>query len=1137
MKRLRGQRVAQHASHPTVAALTGQTALPTISELARSAPHGPAQTRAVVKALEAGQEVEVEVEVEAEAEAETQEQAEEEEEEVVAPTSATFGAFPAFLRPLADQPPNPDATVIDFATPTLEPFVPTSLDNVPAPTFELREKDPDMARVRAAQGPKMRALVQASGRTIEEQVAEANKWLAQVDSSEARATRMCRSRAAGRWDSYIHMIAPHWPADAAWHASTLLRYAPSFLHFLVYNVKRKDGKPIKARTLVYWFGLFIQCILRYAWQDVNDERTRVGTILLVKHNLFTTLHNQVPALTKAFRLDRTYSPRILYGTQEVIMMIEGLLNSKYRNYHVVLQHAQILILAFYFACRPSTLGPISKQHAKDGFIPTFKDVQVYSLGNFRWRIVFTFNCFKGYFDRPVDNTQVVNLDSVEDAQYALLEGPMYFLIAWYHRGVFDPKYKTFVEFLLSRDAHRPIREEALAWYLFRAVGQGGHYFTKDGRPANSGTMTRTVQSGALRVGLRVTGMYGFRRATGEHIGAMYNKELAIALLNHASAAHQKVYDRHYNRNTSIMPYVAMRLCAIPPSVGPDAARRYRQEQVITSLALDAMVGRLWKEKSAEQASGAANKDSEKAELVAQARTESEQLQAVVKLRIVYETLFAEFKALIPAHKKSHAVDVLSNSVAFANDPENTVYQYHLTPTCDLAQAQKRANELIHDVVAARATYVAKRAAERRRIVNELIARKPRLSHIGTLDERATAQKRLNAVPETQTRLLAEGRVLASKVGSSSAGPPSADLSTDSEAVDDDALLCIDDIDDDCVLREAMDGQVMHHLQRTAGHRNPQAVAGPEEEDSVVPENLPPPAPLPASVDASLVPSLPVALWLMYLRTNDPAERKDTDAIITVNANGKQVFSCPLCPILLAHLSDQQFDVPRRAVTSESNSQGRHNRHIQLHHSDWRQIPLKVFRDRKSGLLQCPGCPHRAPSFSPLSDHMLDDCVNQPYFQMLYDEHTARWDTNNGKRADDEEEEVEEEEKVTTSKRAAPTMEKAESMRQLLASGISLIRENVPSNPDVEEVIASMSSILDDVDEETVDADLRPAIPSFEAVRTLTVPQIQATLAQLQQTMPDHPVTAAMEEAAELLADGFEPLTEEEYWDCYYDYLE
>ena len=204
--------------------------------------------------------------------------------------------------------------------------------------------------------------------------------------------------------------------------------------------------------------------------------------------------------------------------------------------------------------------------------------------------------------------------------------------------------------------------------------------------------------------------------------------------------------------------------------------------------------------------------------------------------------------------------------------------------------------------------------------------------------------------------------------------------------------------------------------------------------------------------------------------------------------------------------------------------------------------------------------------------MLGDCVNQPYFQMLYDEHTARWDTNNGKRANDEEEEVEEEAKVTTSsKRAAPTMEKAGSMRQLLASGISLMREvrvfqfepatasdvrqNVPSNPDVEEVIASMSSILDDVDEETVGADLRPAIPSFEAVRTLTVPQIQATLAQvrfvvvlsgeflmrainqLQQTMPDHPVTAAMEEAAELLGDGFEPLTEEEYWDCYYDYLE
>ena len=109
------------------------------------------------------------------------------------------------------------------------------------------------------------------------------------------------------------------------------------------------------------------------------------------------------------------------------------------------------------------------------------------------------------------------------------------------------------------------------------------------------------------------------------IGAMYNKELAIALLNHATAAHLKVYDKHYNRNTAIMPFVAMRLCAIPPFVSPDAARRYRQEQEITSLALDAMVRRLWKEKSAEQSAGAANEASEKADFVAQAREESEQV--------------------------------------------------------------------------------------------------------------------------------------------------------------------------------------------------------------------------------------------------------------------------------------------------------------------------------------------------------------------------------------------------------------------------------------------------------------------------------------------------------------------------------
>ena len=40
--------------------------------------------------------------------------------------------------------------------------------------------------------------------------------------------------------------------------------------------------------------------------------------------------------------------------------------------------------------------------------------------------------------------------------------------------------------------------------------------------------------------------------------------------------------------------------------------------------------------------------------------------------------------------------------------------------------------------------------------------------------------------------------------------------------------------------------------------------------------------------------------------------------------------------------------------------------------------------------------------------------------------------------------------------------------------------------------------------------------------------------QLRQTMPDDPVTAAMEEAVGLLADGYEPITVEEWWDVYFD---
>ncbi|KAL1724750.1 hypothetical protein EV714DRAFT_240481 [Schizophyllum commune] len=288
----------------------------------------------------------------------------------------------------------------------------------------------------------------------------------------------------------------------------------------------------------------------------------------------------------------------------------------------------------------------------------------------------------------------------------------------------------------------------------------------------------------------------------------------------------------------------------------------------------------------------------------------------------------------------------------------------------------------------------------------------------------------------------------------------------------------------------MDSTVLFHLQRNTGRRDSKAMEVDDDEaEPAAVDELPPPVPMPQSVEGALIPSLAILLWLLYLCLNQPAENKPGDPLILVE-KGANMYHCTLCPALLAHLTTQNMPLPKHATKFRRKT--RLTRYLTLAHSGWKQNQLAVFRDEQTELLQCPGCVYQASTFTTLTAHMLGDCINQPHYDMLYEDHRD-------------------------------ACARAKCRPQSEDGGISIIEQDAPNDSHTAEIIAYASSILDDVDVIAQGADLHLVIPSFE--------QMQSAL---DETMPDDPVTAAMEEAVGLLADGYEPITVEEWWDIYFD---
>ena len=101
-------------------------------------------------------------------------------------------------------------------------------------------------------------------------------------------------------------------------------------------------------------------------------------------------------VTDKHGLDRCYTRRLFYGLWEVSLILTHILANMRTafNWRHELQRVQKPLICFYFAARPSTLGPCSEEHVKKGHALKFRAIQVFMVGPNRSAIHFDFKAFK-----------------------------------------------------------------------------------------------------------------------------------------------------------------------------------------------------------------------------------------------------------------------------------------------------------------------------------------------------------------------------------------------------------------------------------------------------------------------------------------------------------------------------------------------------------------------------------------------------------------------------------------------------------------------------------------------------------------------------------------------------------------------
>ncbi|KAF9009463.1 hypothetical protein BDQ17DRAFT_1062943 [Cyathus striatus] len=452
------------------------------------------------------------------------------------------------------------------------------------------------------------------------------EWAATVPSRESKSTRDHRERIEADWEAFLQIFYPQVTEESVWTFDVVKQGAIEFLRFKVVATSPLPGKSVlKARTLEGWFHSFVTSIAKNTRDPVSKELR--GMVLLAHDGLYHKLKDAVIYLIQERALDRKLNPKQYFGRSHLQAMFSYMLKSSKVNGRVaVLQQIFRILCSFYMTSRPSTLGVPEAKWRELGYYPKLRDVRIFRLGLYLYKIEVHWEHFKGKRNTATADEQVFILDSVKLGHNLLFDPTLYLVLFLFCRKAFGEKYPTLDALLSDDSAELSIDESKLDDPLFLELKFGGKEFVTPEAPATAASASHTFGDWAQKAGLPRAGMSAIRRDAGNNYGLQLSFEIAQDLMNHAPSDSHSVYRKSYSRNTANYAVVGIRL---GEEAGPGEAYPgqvlHRQESrmdlkdpVIDALLYQLSSTKLEEDKAAKEARmEAINKDPEMISLLAE----------------------------------------------------------------------------------------------------------------------------------------------------------------------------------------------------------------------------------------------------------------------------------------------------------------------------------------------------------------------------------------------------------------------------------------------------------------------------------------------------------------------------------------
>ncbi|KAK0439206.1 hypothetical protein EV421DRAFT_1906205 [Armillaria borealis] len=287
----------------------------------------------------------------------------------------------------------------------------------------------------------------------------------------------------------------------------------------------RDGKsPIKAVTLRGLFADFIYCIAKYTRDDNGD---RCGMALPTRGSHFETLDNECSAWVDEFELERSPGDKIMYGKEELKILIEeALKNTGYRGRDLAIQNCLFMVLSAITGLRPSSFAPSDKKLKEKKKYPIIQNVKVNLIGPLAFSSRLVINHLKGH-NGDIAARVSFALEPVKYWYNVIFDPTVWFLCFFIMRDVLDKSADDVEKHTDFTFGYTPGCEKQP---LFLKGAQG--HFPEEVEVTTSKQLSQAVSKIAQNRGMAWTGSYAFRRAIATLWAKILNSEHADRLLAH-----------------------------------------------------------------------------------------------------------------------------------------------------------------------------------------------------------------------------------------------------------------------------------------------------------------------------------------------------------------------------------------------------------------------------------------------------------------------------------------------------------------------------------------------------------------------------------------------------------------------------